>query len=361
MAALLNRTIGKTSRHAAFTPRVSILIAAHNEEAFIKATLLNKLESDYPRDQLEIIVVSDSSTDRTDALVNEISAGSDVPITLIRQDSHAGKTAALNVAVPHATGAILIFSDANSIYAPDAISRLIENFSDSSVGYVTGRMLYQSETAAGVSEGCTAYMQYENLLREAETGIGSVIGVDGGIDAVRADLYVNMADDDLPDFMLPLSVAERGYKVAYEPQAKLYEQALDNSADEFRMRVRVSLRAMWTLWKKRHLLNPLRYGFLTFQLWSHKVMRYMCFLPAFALWPLSAILANSHWFYMLTFLLQTAVYLMLLLRVAERADGLLPTMLNFARYFTLLNLACAVALLKFLRGERKAVWRPRSG
>ncbi len=360
-AQLIHRLAGKQLRRASFTPRVSILIAAHNEESCIAATLDNKLNLDYPADQLEILVISDSSTDRTDAIVSGIAESSPIPVKLIRQDNHAGKTAALNLAVPQATGSILVFSDANSIYAPDAIARLAENFSDSRVGYVTGRMLYQTETDAGISEGCSAYMQYENFLREAETGIGSVIGVDGGIDAVRADLYVTMEADDLPDFMLPLSVAERGYKVAYDPRAKLYEQALEDARDEFKMRVRVSLRAMWTLWKKRQLLNPLRYGTLAIQLWSHKVMRYLCFIPAFALWPLSAVLSTSHWMYMLAFVIQTAVYAALLLRLTEGADGLLPKILNLARYFTLLNLACAVALVKFFRGERKAVWSPRTG
>jgi cellulose synthase/poly-beta-1,6-N-acetylglucosamine synthase-like glycosyltransferase len=360
-AWLLNRAAGKPVRRGAFEPRVSVLIAAHNEESCIAATLHNKLGLDYPADRLEIFVISDSSTDRTDAIVTEIARDSQIPVRLLRQEDHAGKTAALNRAVPQATGSILVFSDANSIYARDAVARLVENFADSRVGYVTGRMLYQTETESGIAEGCSAYMRYENLLREAESGIGSVIGVDGGIDAVRADLYRTMEADDLPDFMLPLSVAERGYKVAYDPRAKLYEDALDEAADEFRMRVRVSLRAMWTLWKKRRLLNPLWYGMLAIQLWSHKVMRYLCFVPAFALWPLSAILMTSHWVYFAAFLAQTAVYGALLLRLFDKAEGFVPKLLNLARYFTLLNLACAVALGKFLRGERKAVWTPRTG
>jgi cellulose synthase/poly-beta-1,6-N-acetylglucosamine synthase-like glycosyltransferase len=348
-------------RQGRYTPRVSVLIAAHNEEDCIAATIRNKLESDYPADKLEIIVVSDSSTDRTDEIVAALAAASEVPITLIRQHNHAGKTAALNLAVPEATGAVFVFSDANSIYAPDAISRLVENFADSEVGYVTGRMLYQTETESGIAEGCSKYMEYESFLRKAETAIGTVIGVDGGVDAVRADLYAKMADDDLPDFMLPLTVAERGYRVIYDPRAKLYEAALDETADEFRMRVRVSLRAMWTLWKKRRLLNPLRYGILSLQLWSHKVLRYLCFLPAFALWPLSGFLSAEHWIYMFAFVGQSAIYLALILRLAERADGIIPQLLNLVRYVTLLNLACAVALFKFLRGERKAVWKPRTG
>jgi cellulose synthase/poly-beta-1,6-N-acetylglucosamine synthase-like glycosyltransferase len=360
-AWLIGKLTAKSVRQRQYTPRVSVIIAAHNEEDCIAATLENKVELDYPAGKLEIIVVSDSSTDRTEEIVAAIASESPVPIQLLRQENHAGKTAALNMAVPKATGAILVFSDANSLYAKDAVLRLAENFADSTVGYATGRMLYQIQTDSGIAEGCSMYMQYESLLRQSETALGSVIGVDGGIDAVRADLYSTMAADDLPDFMLPLTVAERGYRVVYEPRAKLYESALDNSTDEFRMRVRVSLRALWTLWKKRNLLNPLHFGGLAIQLWSHKVLRYLCFIPMFALWPLTGMLMNTHWMYALLFVGQTAVYLAVALQLPEQRLGPLASLINLARYITLLNLACAVALFKFLRGERKAVWKPRTG
>jgi cellulose synthase/poly-beta-1,6-N-acetylglucosamine synthase-like glycosyltransferase len=358
---IAGKLLRRTVRQCAFQPRISLLIAAHNEADCIEATLRNKLESDYPADKLEILVISDSSTDGTDAIVEQLAATSRVPVRLLRQENHAGKTAALNMAVPHATGAVIVFADANSIYAPDALSRLVENFSDADVGYASGRMLYQTQTESGIAESCSTYMQYESFLREAETATGSIIGVDGGIDAVRADLYTNMAADDLPDFMLPLNVADKGYRVVYDARAKLYEDALDSTEAEFQMRVRVSLRALWTLWKKRNLLNPLRYGGLAIQLWSHKVLRYLCFIPTFALWPLSALLATQHWFYALAFVGQTAVYAMLLLNVAERKLGPAARIIALMRYITLLNLACAVALFKFLRGERQTVWKPRTG
>ena len=151
------------------------------------------------------------------------------------------------MAVPLASGEIIVFSDANSLYAPDALRRLLANFADEEVGYVTGRMIYANPDGAPIGEGCSAYMKYENALRLIETRLGSIVGVDGGIDAVRKVLYRPMNAEQLPDFVLPLKVVEQGYRVVYEPEALLWESSLNEAADEYRMRVRVSLRAFWAL------------------------------------------------------------------------------------------------------------------
>ena len=138
-------------------------------------------------------------------------------VHLIRQEPRAGKTLALNLAVGRAKGEIIVFSDANSSYSPDALRCLVENFNDPEVGYVTGKMIYTNPDGSPVGDGCTAYMKYENFLRTLETRIGSMVGVDGGIDAVRKSLYRPMNPDQLPDFVLPLRVVEQGFRVVYEP------------------------------------------------------------------------------------------------------------------------------------------------
>ena len=166
----------------AMTPFVTILIAAYNEADCIAETIENKLALDYPRDKLEIIVISDGSVDGTEEIVRKYESRG---VRLLRQEPRAGKTSALNLAVERAKGEILVFSDANSSYAPDALRHLVENFNDPQVGYVTGKMIYTNPDGSHVGDGCTAYMKYENLLRTLETRIGSVVGVDGGIDAVR--------------------------------------------------------------------------------------------------------------------------------------------------------------------------------
>ena len=233
-----------------FTPRVTVVTAAFNEAAEIGATVRNKLEQDYPAQQLEIIVVSDGSNDGTDEILQRIAAA-DARVHFIRQEPRQGKTAALNQAVALATGDIVVFSDANSMYGRGALRALAGNFADPQVGYVTGRMLYTNPDGSLVGDGCSAYMRLENFLRAAETRCGSVVGVDGGIDAVRRSLYRPMRPDQLPDFVLPLDIVEQGFRVVYEPRAILAEQALQDDAAEYRMRVRVTLRALWGLWDKR--------------------------------------------------------------------------------------------------------------
>lgn len=355
LAWLLSRSIGREVGRSAIFPRVTVLTAAYNEAACIEEMVRNKLSQDYPPDLLDVIVISDASTDGTDDIVRQLGER----VQLIRQEPRAGKTAALNRAVPHALGDILVFADANSIYAPDAIRSLVANFADASVGYVTGKMVYVTLEDSLVGDGCTGYMRYENWLRGHESRLASVIGVDGGIDAVRKSLYQAMRADQLPDFVLPLSVAARGYRVVYEPQALLRELALSEQADEYRMRVRVSLRAMWALWDMRALLNPLRHGLLVLQLASHKLLRYFAFIPLGVLFLTSLLLAGQGKLFILAAVLQIVTYALASYGwFRGRADSSLITV---PYYFVLLNIAAAHAALRFALGERQALWTPRTG
>jgi len=339
-------------------PAVSIVIAAFNEEDCIAATLENKLALDYPKDRLEIIVVSDGSTDETENIVASY-AGRNV--RLLRQGPRAGKTSALNLAIPQAKGELIVFSDANSIYAPDALRLLAANFSDPAVGYVTGKMVYTNPDGSLTGDGCSAYMQYENLLREIETRLGSIVGVDGGIDAMRRGLYQAMKADQLPDFVQPLTVVEQGYRVVYEPLAQLREPTLDNDSDEYRMRVRVSLRALWAMWDMRSLLFGSRGWEYAWQLWSHKVLRYLCFIfLGLALVSNLMLLGGGGW-YQFFLALQLVCYAGALLVPSLETSGMRTFGLKFCHYFLLLNLASAHAFFKFVCGQKMVLWTPRKG
>jgi len=337
---------------------VSVLTSARNEAACIAETVRNKLASDYPADLLEIIVVSDASDDGTDEILAGLAA-EDPRVRWIRQDPRAGKTAALNRAAAEARGEILVFSDANSLYASDALRRLVAPFADPEGGYVTGRMVYRAPDGSLTGEGCSAYMRYENALRRWETGVGSVVGVDGGIDAVRRENYVAMRPDQQPDFVLPLSVVEQGKRVVHAPDALLYEDALADSGDEFRMRVRVTLRAWHALCDKAALFDPRRTGLFAWQLFSHKALRYLA--PVFQALALATNLALAGrapvWNVLLG--LQGLFYATALLGLVTGGRGV-PGAVVFPYYLCLLNSAAGVALLKFLRGERQVVWNPRT-
>ena len=339
-------------------PLTTIIIAAYNEENHITSTIQNKLELDYPADKLEIIVVSDGSSDRTDEIVDEFA---DRGVRLLRQEPRAGKTSALNLAVSQARGEIIVFSDANSIYAEDALKVLAANFADPEVGYVTGKMVYVNQDGSLVGDGCSAYMKYENFLRECETRIGSVVGVDGGIDAVRKVLYQPMNPDQLPDFVLPLTVVEQGFRVVYEPGAQLREEALKDGRDEYRMRVRVSLRALWALYDKRSMLFSGANRLYAWQMFSHKILRYLCFVFILLAFVANLALLGRSLFYWLTFFCQFTIWLLAVTCPRLNARGCRAKIAYLCYYFMLINLASGHAFGKFLLGKKQVLWNPRTG
>ena len=342
-------------------PTVSILIAAYNEAADIEATLRNKLALDYPRDKLEIIVVSDESSDGTDAIVEAVAATAEIPVRLVRQQHRRGKTAGLNRIVPLAKGDILVFSDANSIYEKQALRHLVACFSDPATGYATGKMVYTNPEGALLGDGCSSYMKYENRLRELETRLGSVVGVDGGIDAMRRSLYVPLAADQLPDFVQPLKVVEQGYRVVYAPDALLMEAALSNAGSEYPMRVRVALRALWALHDMRTLLNPFRHGLFSLQLISHKLLRYLAFIPLLLVFITNIALLPAGPVYPVLFCGQLLFYFLAWLGYRAESSGNNPRFLSLPYYFTLLNLASLHATWRYLKGEKQVIWKPREG
>ncbi len=356
VAGLLRR---RTVHASTCTPRVSVLISAFNEADCIEATVRNKLDQDYPADLFEVIVVSDESMDGTDDIVEQLAREHPGRVRLLRQEPRAGKTAALNMASRQATGDIFVFSDANSLYGLGALSILLEPFADPEVGYVTGRMVYRAPDGSLTGEGCSAYMAYENKLRILETSCGSVVGVDGGIDAVRASNYVEMRPDQQPDFVLPLSVVEQGFRVVHEPRALVYEDTLSRADDEFRMRVRVILRAWHALRDKAALLLPWRTGLFSMQLMSHKVLRYLAPVFQVALLLSNAALVGHGLVWDVFMILQGLFYAGALGGYLVRSKSL-PPLLIFPYYLCLLNAAAGVALARFLRGDRLVTWQPRT-
>lgn len=342
-------------------PMLSILIAAFNEEKDIEETLKNKIELDYPQHKFEILVVSDESTDKTDEIVEAMTKQSDVSIRLFRQTPRNGKTSGLNLIVPETKGEIIIFSDANSIYENNALNRLVENFSDENIGYVTGKMVYANPDGSLVGDGCSSYMKYENWMREVETSLGSVVGVDGGIDAMRKNLYQHLRADQLPDFVQPLKIVEKGYRVVYEPAAILKEDALSNAGSEYTMRVRVTLRALWALKDMVVLFNPFKHGLFSLQLFSHKLLRYLAFMPIITVFVLNIALFDEGGLYQFLFVSQIIFYLLALLGKSFQHKQNNPVYFALPYYFTLLNVACVHAVWRFIKGEKQVIWKPRVG
>lgn len=354
IGSLRPRPVARQARSTA----VTILIPAYNEAECIAATIENKLQQQYPRNELQIIVVSDGSDDGTDEIVRRYAAQG---VELLRCEPRRGKAAALNAAMRAARGEIIVFSDANAHFASDAVARLVENFADPRVGYVTGELSVLYRAANQTGAGASSYIRYENWLRLAESRAGSVIGVNGGVDAMRRALYADVPDDQITDFVLPLRVIVGGARVIYDPRARSSEEANEELGSEFRMRVRVALRALRGLWYMRRVLNPLRNPLAAFCVMSHKVLRYLTFVFLITAFATSSVLALRSTPFRLLWLLEV-------LALALAAIGLLRGLPSFVRratglpgYFLVSNAAFAVAALRFLRGDAMATWRPRGG
>lgn len=349
---LVSRVWARPVAKAPFTPSVTMIIAAYNEEAAIAAKLDNSLAQDYPPERLEILVASDGSTDRTNAIVAERYAGRVRLLALER----AGKTAQQNRAAAQATGEILIFSDATTMYDPGTVKALVANFADPSVGSVGGDVRYVRQGDAVAGKGRQLYWRYEAAIRRWEGRIYSVIGATGCIYSLRRALYVPLDPAAISDFVQPAKALLRGFRSVVEDEAGAYEVAESTRlGDELNRRARVVLRGLRGIGYMPEILNPLRHPWLAFELLSHRLLRWA--VPFFLI---AALLSNAvllgRPFYTVIFALQVALYAAALLalafdRLRIRAPGLFVPL-----YFCLINLAPLVALWQLVKGERKVLW-----
>jgi exosortase len=356
----INLFLSRKVKKDQITPFVTILIPAHNEEWEILNTVENKLyELDYPPNKLEVIVIDDGSSDKTVERLNTIE---DERLKIIKINERKGKTNALNEGLKAATGEIIVFSDANTLYKKDAIRKLVSNFADERVGYVTGRMVTIKKEGCLISEGTSAYILYENFLRKRETAVGSIIGCDGGIDAVRKKLFHPIDPQMIPDFFIPLKVIEQGYRVVYEPDAVSKERAQEITTSEFKMRVRVIVRSFNAIFHMRHLLNFSQYPLFSFQLFSHKILRYLIPFLQMTLFLANLKLLGHSYFYNIFFIGQICFYLSAMYGYIIMTRGSRPQKLFYIPYyFNLVNFASLVAVVEYLSGERYVVWEPRKG
>jgi cellulose synthase/poly-beta-1,6-N-acetylglucosamine synthase-like glycosyltransferase len=339
---------------APYTPTVSVIIAAYNEERDLAAKLENTLALNYPKSHLEIIVTSDCSQDRTDEIALSFASRG---VHLHRQVQRLGKTAAQNAAAEKARGEILLFSDATTHYQPDVLRVLVPNFADKSVGCVTGRVIY-AEDYSTVGEGTRSYWNYEFLLKKGESSIWSLIGVCGCMYAVRKSAYVPLYHEACSDFVIATTMVKQGLRAIYEEAAVCREEPNAHAKKELAVRVRIITQTFADLWRNRDMLNPLTSGFYAIQLLSHKVMRYLTPLFLLAILITSGILAANSFLYALVFGVQGAFYLVAAISWLVEKAGVKSYWLAFPQYFVITNLASVLAFIKFISGERYVRWEP---
>lgn len=333
-------------------PTVSLLIAAHNEEAVIERRIANALALDYPKDRLQIVIASDGSDDRT----VEIAGRYGGRVRVLDYPIRRGKAATLNASIEQLTSQIIMFSDANTWTYRAATRNLARWFADGKIGAVCGRLILTDPAGANNVDGL--YWRYETFLKKCEGNLGALLGSNGGIYAIRREAFVPLPVDTIADdFVMPLLAKLRhGRSTIYDPSAVGHEETPAAMRQEFHRRVRIGaggFQAIALLWK---LLNPLR-GWIAFTFFSHKVMRWLC--PFFMCGTLASagLLSGENGFYRFALAGQLCFYaISLTIGVLPiRAGAVRP--LRLATMFTTINAALLVGFFKWARGSQGGVWR----
>lgn len=338
-----------------FTPFISIVIAAYNEEKDIGAKLNEFTNSSYPSEKMEIFVISDASTDRTCEIVEGFS---DKGVKLFKLEKQSGKIAAYRNIFPMLKGEIIVFSDATSLISYDGITNLINNFSDETVGCAGGLLVYINPGKATiVGKGEKKYWSYEIRIREYESALCSLPSVSGTLYAVRKNLYpIDMADYLADDLIVPIRVKKAGYRTVFEKDATCKDYTTTDIKEEMAKRIRITVQNINGLIAQRDIFNPFHYGIFSFIIISHKLFRLLVPLFLIAAFLVSLVLSSYSLVFLLIFLLQVLFY------IAGITGYFLNKIIKFSLgnavfYFCLSNFAILCGIIKSIKGAKFATWQ----
>lgn len=335
-------------------PSVSLLVSCFNEEDVVEQKIRNCLALDYPKDKLDIIFISDGSEDRTDEIVKSFEKNG---IRLIRQEGRLGKTSALNLTMPETKGDIVVFSDANAMYDSQAIRKLVRNFADERIGYVVGAALYTDGKNSSAAQSEDSYWKYEIYLKEAESKLHSVVGGDGAIYAIRKILFRTLDRQDINDFVNPLQIIAQGYRGVFDKEAFCLEETAGEFDKEGRRKQRIVNRSFRGLMKVKEVMNPLRFGWFSFQVISHKLMRWLIPVYLIAILVSSSILSFYDVSYAENFLLlEIAFFSLAFMGWKKSAQEHLSPALFYPYYFLLVNLQSLLGIRRALKGDIQVTW-----
>ncbi|MFH1754508.1 MAG: glycosyltransferase family 2 protein [Candidatus Latescibacterota bacterium] len=331
---------------------VSVVLAVRNEEDHIKERIVNLLQQDYPPDLVELIVVSDGSTDRTVELARE--AGNErVKIHCVKDAQ--GKAAAITLGVKQASHDIIVFADARQRFAANVLAELTAVFCDATVGAASGELVFMKGEGGDVREGVSLYWRYEKFIRRMESGIDSVAGVTGSIYAARKELIIPLPSHTLlDDLLIPMHIVLRGFRVVFIRSAKAYDRVSATTSGEFTRKVRTLTGNFQAIALQPALLNPLK-NRIFFQFVSHKVMRLL--VPYFCLAALISNIVLSGPYFRAVLAAQLFFYGMMILGFTPLKRARAGGIIRIAWTFGVLNAAAVAGLFVFLLGKEKHVWK----
>ncbi len=333
--------------------KVSIIIAAYNEEKIIEEKIKNCFDIDFPRDKLEILVGSDASTDATHAIVNKYKD----EVRLVICTPRGGKAAVLNHLVPKATGDILVFCDANTMLLKNALQKLLMHFEDDSVGCVCGRLILHDAGTSALGIGESIYWNLESEIKKMEGQLGVVIGANGGIYAIRKELFkqIPVTKTTMDDFFVTTQVLETGNAAIYEPQAIGSEETSAQTFGEFHRKVRISQANFNQIKNYLPLLNP-RFGLVAYSFFSHKLLRWTAPLFMLACFFSNAILLGAGSIYLLAFAMQGLLYGLAGIGAMQNGKGKKSKIFLIPFYFVSMNVALLMGMLKAWTGTSGGMW-----
>jgi cellulose synthase/poly-beta-1,6-N-acetylglucosamine synthase-like glycosyltransferase len=348
-----------------YEPDVTLFVAAYNECDYVDTKVKNSMELDYPREKLHLIWVTDGSDDGTPDLLKKYEG-----IEVYHLPERNGKIGAINRGMKLVKSPIVVFSDANSMLGKESIRRIVSLFSDPKVGCVSGEKRIFSkdkDAAAGAGEGL--YWKYESTLKKWDAELYSVVGAAGELFAIRTELYQEVEPDTLlDDFIISLRVAQKGYTIQYDPEAYAIETASANVKEELKRKVRISAGGIQSVIRLKSLFNIFKYGILSFQFISHRILRWTLAPFSLLLMLIASFILALHeglfgfGLYSILFWLQVIFYLAALLGWYLENRSVRVKLLFVPYYFFIMNLSVFLGLIRYFKRSQSVNWeRARRG
>jgi len=340
-------------------PVVSLAISAYNEEKVIAEKIRNSLQLDYPEDYLEIAVISDGSTDMTNDIIAEY-AKKNHRIRPYVSPKNKGKTSCLNDFVPFLKGEIILFTDANSFLDKDVVHNIVRPFADPKVGFVTGITKYITLSQDKTVEVADLYSRMEAYIKCLESKIGSCAGADGAIFAIRKKLFSPMKSNDINDFVLPIQVVKQGFRGIVEEKAFCREEVVNDVKGEFNRQIRITARTLRAILSYKTLLNPFRYPLFSFEIFSHKLIKFTT-----PFWMILIFIANIYLatkgflMYQISGVIQIFFYLFAAIGFLKKKDRGKWKLFDLSHSFLMVNLAYALGWFRYLKGDTYTSWLPK--
>ncbi len=338
------------------TPALSVIIAAHNEQDSLPAKLANLAMVDYPDGRLQVVVASDGSIDGTVAAAERTVVENDLCAEVLDL-GRVGKAAALEEAVRHATGEILVFTDANSMLRTDALRQLVAPLADPDVGGVAGNQVYLDGDQG--TEGEQAFWNLDRRLKQAESDAGHTISATGALYAIRRELFDGVPEGVTDDFAVSTGVIQQGYRLVFAPTAVAFERPAQQPGAEFGRKRRVMTRGLRGVLLRRRLLNPWNHGFYAVQLWTHKVLRRLLVIPALIAMITAPVVWNGTWLFGPIVAVEIGFAIAALLGHflhSHPMGRIRPT--AACAYLAMVNAAALLALWDVVTGRRITTWTP---